>query len=108
MNASTPIDLGHYVRKNEALDSITAHSNVFLLYTSLAFSIAVAAFALTISIWLTRYRQLLSKTGMTIHEHIKKRHEAHRAMMEWRLPALIEMLPIVVLLALLVFAAFIW
>jgi len=106
MNASTPIDLQRYITWNENLDR-TVFSSVFLLYISLAISISEASFALIISIWLTRYQRSLTRTGPTIHERIRQRHEAYAGLMEWRLPILVEILPIVALLALVLFAHFI-
>jgi len=106
MNASTPIDLQQYTTWNEVLGR-TVSSSVFLLYISLAISISEASFALIISIWLTRYERSLTKTGPTIHERIRQRHEAYTGLMEWKLPFLIEILPIVALLGLVLFALFI-
>jgi len=106
MNASTPIDLQQYTTWNEVLGR-TVFSSVFLLYISLAISISEASFALIVSIWLTRYQRSLSRTGPTIHERIRQRHEAYTGLMEWKLPFLIEILPIVALLALVLFALFI-
>ena len=104
MNASTPIDLQQYVTWNE---TSTVSPNVFLLYISLGISITEAAFALIIIVWLTRYQRSLTGTGPTIHERIRQRHEAYTGLMEWRLPMLIEILPMVALVALALFAAFI-
>jgi len=106
MNASTPINLQQYVTQNEILDR-TVSSNVYLLYISLGVSVTEAAFALIVSIWLTRYQRSLTGTGPTIHERIEQRHEAYTGLMEWRLPVLIEILPMVALFALALFATFI-
>jgi len=106
MNASTPIDLQQYLTWNETFDP-TVSSNVSLLYISLGVSITEAAFALIIIVWLTRYQRSLTGTGPTIHERIRQRHEAYTGLMEWRLPVLIEILPMVALGALCLFAIFI-
>ena len=106
MNASAPIDLQQYVTSDEIFDS-TLSGCIYLLYISLAVSITEAAFALFINIWLTRYLRSLTMTGATIHERIRQRQENYRGLMEWRLPMLIEILPIVALVALVLFAFFI-
>ena len=82
-------------------------SSVFYLYISLAISITVAAFALIISVWLIRYQRSLTGAGPTIHDRIRQRHENFVGLMEWRLPSMIEILPMVALVALLLFAEFI-
>jgi hypothetical protein len=106
MNASSPIDLQQYLSWDAKFTS-TVSSSVFLLYISLAVSVSEAAFALFISVWLSRHQRSLTETGPTIHERITKRHETYRGLMEWRMPILIEILPTVGLVALLFFAAFI-
>jgi len=106
MNASTPINLQEYISRNGILDR-TVSSNVYLLYISLGVSVTEAAFALIVSIWLARYQRSLTRTGPTIHERIRQRHEAYTGLMEWRLPVLIEILPMVALFALALFATFI-
>jgi len=106
MNASTPIDFQQYLTWDETFNP-TVSSNVSLLYISLGVSITEAAFALIIIVWLTRYQRSLTGTGPTIHERIRQRHEAYTGLMEWKLPVLIEILPMVALGALALFAAFI-
>jgi len=108
MNAAsrTPIDLQQYVKWDETFNS-TVSGNIFLLYISLALSVTEAAGALIISIWLTRYQRSLTKARPTIHESISKRHEAFRGLMDWKLPILIEILPMVATVSLVFFGVFI-
>ena len=108
MNASSPIDLEQYIRreKTPATDQ-PVFTSAFLLYTSLAISIMVAALALVISIWLSRYQRSLTETGPTIHERIKKRHETYTGLIEWKLPTLIEILPVMAWTSLTMFTFFI-
>ena len=80
---------------------------VSLLYISLFISIAEAALALIISIWLTRYQHSLTRTEPMIHDRIRKRHESYTGLREWGLPILIEILPMVALVALGLFTSFI-
>ena len=80
---------------------------MYLLYISLGVSVIEAAFALIVSIWLNQYQLSLARTGRTVHERIRQRHEAYTGLMEWRLPIVIEILPMVALLALALFATFI-
>ena len=105
MNASSPVDLQQYIGDKNF--DVVVTWNVFYLYISLAVSITVAAFALIISVWLIRYQRSLSGVGLTIHERIRQRHESFVGLMEWRLPIMIEILPIVALMALALFAQFI-
>jgi len=106
MNASSPIDLQRFITWDETFDSMVT-SSVFYLYISLAVSITVAAFALIISVWLIRYQRSITGAGPTIHERIRQRHENFMGLMEWRLPIMIEILPMVALVALVLFAEFI-
>jgi hypothetical protein len=106
MNASSPVDLQQYITWDEKFHW-TVSASVFLLYISLAISVTVAAFALIISVWLTRCQRSLTETGPTIHERIRKRNEIYTGLMEWRIPILIEILPIVALVALGFFTIFI-
>ena len=106
MNASSPIDLQRYITWDKTFDSMVT-SSVFYLYISLAISITVAAFALIVSVWLIRYQRSLTGAGPTIHERIRQRHENFVGLMEWRLPTMIEILPMVALVALVLFANFI-
>jgi hypothetical protein len=95
------------IPSNDKSDSTAWPCSVFLLYISFGISVTEAAFALIINVWLTRYQHSLTVTGPTIHDRIRKRYEAYTGLMDWRLPMLIESLPMVALLALLLFAVFI-
>jgi len=106
MNASSPIDLQRFITWDEMFDSMVT-SSVFCLYISLAVSITVAAFALIVSVWLIRYQRSLTGAGPTIHERIRQRHENFMGLMEWRLPIMIEILPMVALVSLFLFSNFI-
>ena len=105
MKASSPVDLQRNIG-DKTVDLVVTYS-VFCLYISLAISITVAAFALIISVWLMRYQRSLSGAGPIIHERIRQRHESFVGLMEWGLPIMIEILPIVALVALILFAEFI-
>jgi hypothetical protein len=108
LNAMTPVDLQQYSPSNDKFDSTAwARSSMFLLYISFGISVAEAAFALIINVWLTRYQHSLTGMGPTIHDRIRKRYEAYTGLMDWRLPMLIESLPMMALVALLLFAVFI-
>jgi len=106
MNASSPIDLQRFITWDKTFDSMVT-SSVFYLYISLAVSITVAAFALIVSVWLIRYQRSITRAGPTIHERIRQRHENFMGLMEWRLPIIIEILPMVALVSLFLFANFI-
>jgi len=106
MNASTPIDLQRFTVWNKTFDSMVT-SSVFYLYISLAISITVAAFALIINVWLIRYQRSLTGAGPMIQERIRQRHENFVGLMEWRLPIMIEILPMMALVSLALFAEFI-
>ena len=106
MNASTPIDLQRYITWDKTFDWMVT-SSVFYLYISLAISITVAAFALIVSVWLIRYQRSITGAGPTIHDRIRQRHENFMGLMEWGLPSMIEILPMVALVALVLFANFI-
>ena len=80
--------------------------NNFLLYTSLALSINVAAAACAAKLWLIRYNRLIAASGPP-YERAMRRHRAYTGLVEWKLEGIIEALPVVIIVAVTLFGLFI-
>lgn len=77
-----------------------------LLYTSLALCIVVSVVALAAKLWLVTYSHRAFSTG-TLYERAMKRQEAYNGILAWKIGAVINVLPLILLVALVMFGFFI-
>jgi Family of unknown function (DUF6535) len=77
-----------------------------LLYCSLAVSAVVSIVALTTKLWLISYNNRVSSTG-SAYERAMKRQVAYNGALAWKLDAIINALPLMLLVSLFMFATFI-
>lgn len=77
-----------------------------LLYPSLALSIMTSLLATSAKMWLLRYSRRVASPG-TPYERAIRRQEAYDGAVAWRLKEIIELLPLLVALAVVMFALYI-
>jgi hypothetical protein len=77
-----------------------------LLYSSLGLCSVAAVLALAAKLWVTSYGERVS-SGETLHEKAKARQKAYSGVVVWRMRAVIQSLPLILLIALVVFGFFV-
>jgi len=77
-----------------------------LLYSSLGLCSVAALLALAAKLWVTSYGQRIS-SGETPHERAMARQKAYSGVLVWRMGAVIQSLPLILLIALVVFGFFV-
>jgi hypothetical protein len=77
-----------------------------LLYISLAFSIIVSVIALMAKLWLVNYSRQASSVGSP-YDRAMKRQKAYNGALVWNLGGVINMLPVILLIALYLFGIYI-
>jgi Family of unknown function (DUF6535) len=76
-----------------------------LLYTSLSLSIVVSVIALVAKLWLVSYSRQAFSVGSP-YDRAMKRQEAYNGVLVWNLGGVINMLPIILLVALYLFGLY--
>ena len=77
-----------------------------LLYTSLSLSIIVSVIALMAKLWLVSYSRQAFSVGSP-YDRAMKRQEAYNGLLVWNLGGVINMLPVILLIALYLFGVYI-
>ena len=105
MNATTPIDLEKYLRLDDDAHKLAVYRNA-LLYTSLAVSIVISILATLLKLWIIQHEREVTPSG-PLHIRLMKRQESYNGSIIWRLEGCIASLPIMNLIALILFGLFI-
>jgi hypothetical protein len=77
-----------------------------LLYTSLSLSITVSVIALVAKLWLVNYSRQAFSFGSP-YDRAMKRQEAYNGLLAWNMEGLINILPVILLIALYLFGFYI-
>lgn len=105
-NVSIPlVDTNAYFDQNKT-DYEYALSCSVLLYSSLSLSIVVSVIALAAKLWLVSYTHDAFSAGSP-YERAMKRQEVYNGIIVWRLGAVINTLPVILLIALIMFGFFV-
>ena len=99
-NASIP--LADFQPTNPNLVDAGAITQNALLYTSLSLCITVSMISLAAKLWLVSYNHQAFSVGSP-YERAKKRQEAYNGVLVWNLRGVINILPVILLIALLLF-----
>ena len=83
----------------------TIHSNT-LLYPSLALAIVASMLGTSAKLWLIRYSRRVASSG-TPYERAIRRQETYDGVVAWRLREIIESLPLLISMAVVLFALYI-
>ena len=95
------IDTTAYFHQNET-DYEYALSRNILLYTSLSLCIVVSVMALAAKLWLVSYTHDAFSAGSP-YERAMKRQEVYNGILAWRMGAVINTLPVILLTSLIMF-----
>ena len=99
-NASIP--LADFQPTNPNLVDAGAITQNALLYTSLSLCITVSMISLAAKLWLVSYNHQAFSVGSP-YERAMKRQEAYNGILVWNLRGVINILPVILLIALLLF-----
>ena len=99
-NASIP--LADFQPTNPNLVDAGAITQNALLYTSLSLCITVSMISLAAKLWLVSYNHQAFSVGSP-YERAMKRQEAYNGVLVWNLRGVINILPVILLIALLLF-----
>jgi Family of unknown function (DUF6535) len=77
-----------------------------LIYPSLAISVIASLLAAVAKLWLIRYSRRVASSG-TPYERAIRRQETYDGVVAWRLKEIIESLPILIGIAVILFALYI-
>ena len=109
-NTSIPrVDTESYFNQSKIQSKIELDAAVnqnTLLYTSLALSIIVSVIALVAKLWLVSYSRQAFSVGSR-YDRAMKRQEAYNGVLVWNLGGVINMLPVVLLIALYLFGIYV-
>lgn len=105
LNASTPIDLEQLLTLDDGSRRINDYQ-IGLLYTSLTISILVAALAMAAKLWVVRYSREVATSGPP-RARAKRRQEVYNGLLAWKMEYCIDALPVMSLIAVILFALFI-
>ena len=105
MNPSIPVDLEKLLKLDDSKIKWVVFQST-LLYTSLAISVAVAAVAMVAKLWIIRYKHEVTASGPP-RLRARRRQEVYDGAIAWRLDKCIEALPVMALIAVVLFALFI-
>ena len=100
-----PVDPSSYFNQPEADIDDAVFENAFL-YTSLSLSIIVSVIALVAKLWLVSYSRQAFSVGSP-YDRAMKRQEAYNGVLVWNLEGMINMLPVILLIALFLFEFYI-
>ena len=87
-------------------DYDAAVTQTALLYVSLSLSIVVSFIALAAKLWLVSYSRQAFSVGSP-YDRAMKRQEAYNGVLVWNMGGVINMLPVILLIALYMFAYFV-
>ena len=105
-NTSIPrVDTESYFNQSKIELDAAVNQNT-LLYTSLALSIIVSVIALVAKLWLVSYSRQAFSVGSR-YDRAMKRQEAYNGVLVWNLGGVINMLPVVLLIALYLFGIYV-
>jgi len=79
----------------------------FLLYIGLALCTVVSVIALAAKLWLVSYSHRALDTVGTPYERAMKRQEAYNGVLAWKMGAVINALPLLLLIASIMFGFFV-
>ena len=100
-----PVDPRSYFSQSKADYDAAVIQNA-LLYTSLTLSMAVLVTALMAKLWLVNYSHQAFSVGSP-YERAMKRQEAYNGVLVWNLGGMINMLPVILLIALYLFGYYV-
>jgi len=106
MNASTPIDLEQFL----SLDDNSRRANKlqnWLLYISLVLSLMLAVLAMAAKVWVARYNREVMTSGHPRDRSKKRQEILDGALDEWALGKGIEAIPVVAIIAVILFGFFV-
>ena len=105
-NTSIPrVDTESYSNQSKIKLDAAVYQNT-LLYTSLSLSIIVSVIALVAKLWLVSYSRQAFSVGSR-YDRAMKRQEAYNGVLVWNLGGVINMLPVVLLIALYLFGIYV-
>jgi hypothetical protein len=100
-----PVDLSTYFQQSIA-DHDSAVIQNALLFTSLSLCIIVSSISLVAKLWLVSYNHEAFSVGSP-YERAMKRQEAYNGVLVWNLRGVINILPVILLIALLLFEIYV-
>ena len=101
----TPVDPRSYFHQSQA-DYNAAVTQNALLYISLSLSIVVSVIALAAKLWLVNYSRQAFSVGSP-YDRAMKRQEAYNGVLVWNLGGVINILPVILLIALYLFGIYV-
>ena len=96
-----PVDPRSYFNQSDD-DHLDAVIQNALLYTSLSLSISISMIALVAKLWLVSYSHRAFSVGSP-YDRAMVRQEAYNGVLVWNLGGVINMLPVILLIALFLF-----
>ena len=96
-----PVDPKSYFNQSEADYDIAVYHNA-LLYTGLSLSLIVSVIALVAKLWMVSYSRQAFSVGSP-YDRAMKRQEAYNGLLVWNIGGVINMLPVILLIALYLF-----
>ncbi|KAF8801147.1 hypothetical protein BYT27DRAFT_7115509 [Phlegmacium glaucopus] len=78
-----------------------------LLYSAVALSTVVSVIALAAKLWLVSYSHRTSESVGSHYERAMKRQEAYNGVLAWKMRAVIDMMPLILLVAVIMFGFFV-
>ena len=101
-----PVDPRSYFNQPKA-DYDAAVTQNALLYISLSLSIVVSVIALVAKLWLVSYSHQTLSVG-SAYDRSMRRQEAYNGVLVWNMGGVINMLPVILLIALFLFGVYVW
>ncbi|KAF8811283.1 hypothetical protein BYT27DRAFT_6462320 [Phlegmacium glaucopus] len=101
-----PPDPNTFFTQNEADYNRAVLCNA-LLFSALALSTVVSVIALAAKLWLVSYSHRAFESVGSHHERAMKRQEAYNGVLAWRMGAVINLMPLILLVALIMFGFFV-
>ena len=100
-----PVDPKSYFNQSKANYDDAVIQNA-LLYTCLSLSVIVSVIALMAKLWLVSYSRQAFSVGSP-YDRAMKRQEAYNGVLVWNLGGVINMLPVILLIALYLFGFYV-
>ena len=100
-----PVDPTSYFNQSQA-DYDAAFTQNILLYISLSLSIIVSVIALSAKLWLVGYSRQAFSVGSP-YDRAMRRQEAYNGVLVWNMEGVINMLPVILLVALYLFGFYV-
>lgn len=108
INASLPRTIDtDAISKLDPGDSEHAFICNALLYSSLGLCTIAASLALAAKLWVISYGERAFSASLTPYKRAMKRQEAYSGVLAWKLEAAIQSLPLILLIALVVFGFYV-